>query len=585
MSIVLRVNKGSALTYAEMDTNLSSFIYSSSLNSSGTQIQLHYSGSSALGGNYAPRIETIPFPLTNITIPEAVAAGADQEVQFNKQGAFGADNLFRFDYDKNVLGIGTSTLSNMPNIGGNAKLVIHSESQREASIALTRFSSHNVKASIKFLQDNVRIADIGLLAENQEDKDTYISNRHFIPGTVGTTKEGVATVGRIHMSITGPVQGVPEQSKVATFKIDANNSPLLGIGTEHPNRQLSTAGDLGIGISPTGNTGLASFLTPIPAGINQATNSTGTKSLVPPSSYTDGLLISSPSTNEGGNIVVNINTDSAEHEAFNVITSRRNDYTVATAKVVASFPAGGQIGFNKQNSNLFGITVEGSISGSGGLYINDVPQETATFPTTPVGVDSQGRLRESLGGVTPIGGIIMWSGAINSIPDGWRLCDGGTGVGPAVDIAIPDLRNKFIVGASNTTGSPTSTVSGSAASTGGSANHDHGGNTQDHTLTLSEIPSHDHINDSYLGGRFRYFAGWSQTAVAQGVPSGWETPSADDPGDGGNPEMLIDADNQGLVNNTAIQPEGGGVSHNHGITQASSIPPYYALAYIIFVGY
>ena len=561
MSIVLRVNKGSALTYAEMDTNLSSFIYSSSLNSSGTQIQLHYSGSSALGGNYAPRIETIPFPLTNITIPEAVAAGEDQEVQFNKQSAFGAHSLFRFDYDKNVLGIGTSTLANTTNLGGNAKLVIHSESSREASIALTRFSSHNVKAGIKFLQDNVLIADMGLIATSQEDKDTYITNRHFIPGTVGTTKEGAATVGRIHMSITGPVQGVPEQSKVATFKIDVNNSPLLGIGTENPNRQLSTAGDLGIGISPTGNTGLASFLTPIPAGLNQATNSTGTKSLVPPSSYTDGLLISSPSTNEGGNIVVNINTDSAEHEAFNVITSRINDYSATTAKVVASFPAGGQIGFNKQNSNLFGITVEGSISGSGGLYINDVPQETETFPSTPVGVDSQGRLRESLGGVTPIGGIIMWSGATNAIPSGWRLCSDG--VGTVNGIQVPDLTDKFVMGAGDTY---------NPGDTGGSKNAVLVAHTHTASSGYSSVNSDNSLRVAFGGiGDNEGQGNNSQFEEGRGDPD-WNT------------KLLTTSHNH----NITVDTTGKNAAGNTDVTQTgvnANLPPYYALAYIIFVGY
>ena len=41
----------------------------------------------------------------------------------------------------------------------------------------------------------------------------------------------------------------------------------------------------------------------------------------------------------------------------------------------------------------------------------------------------------------PIGGIIMWSGSIVSIPNGWRLCDGTNGT--------PDLRDKFVVGAGN----------------------------------------------------------------------------------------------------------------------------------------
>lgn len=39
----------------------------------------------------------------------------------------------------------------------------------------------------------------------------------------------------------------------------------------------------------------------------------------------------------------------------------------------------------------------------------------------------------------PVGGIVMWSGAIGAIPAGFHLCDGGGGT--------PDLRNSFIVAA------------------------------------------------------------------------------------------------------------------------------------------
>ena len=46
MAITFRANKGQALTYAEMDTNLGSYFYSSSIN--GTVLTLHYTGSSAV---------------------------------------------------------------------------------------------------------------------------------------------------------------------------------------------------------------------------------------------------------------------------------------------------------------------------------------------------------------------------------------------------------------------------------------------------------------------------------------------------------------------------------------------------------
>jgi hypothetical protein len=42
-------------------------------------------------------------------------------------------------------------------------------------------------------------------------------------------------------------------------------------------------------------------------------------------------------------------------------------------------------------------------------------------------------------GAIPIGGIIMWSGTIASIPGNWRLCNGSEGT--------PDLRDRFVIGA------------------------------------------------------------------------------------------------------------------------------------------
>ena len=51
----------------------------------------------------------------------------------------------------------------------------------------------------------------------------------------------------------------------------------------------------------------------------------------------------------------------------------------------------------------------------------------------------------NLSGVSgiPSGFIGMWSGATDTIPSGWVLCDGNN--------STPDLRNKFIVGANTST--------------------------------------------------------------------------------------------------------------------------------------
>lgn len=66
----------------------------------------------------------------------------------------------------------------------------------------------------------------------------------------------------------------------------------------------------------------------------------------------------------------------------------------------------------------------------------------------------------------PSGIIAMWSGAINNIPSGWLLCNGSNGT--------PDLRDRFIVGAGN---------SYNVGTTGGEAVH---------TLSVAELPNHNH---------------------------------------------------------------------------------------------
>lgn len=75
MAIIFRANKGQALTYAEMDTNLGSYFYSSSVE--GANLYLHYTGSLNVPVNQtAHRI-----PLTAGTV-----AGVSYNVQYNEDG-------------------------------------------------------------------------------------------------------------------------------------------------------------------------------------------------------------------------------------------------------------------------------------------------------------------------------------------------------------------------------------------------------------------------------------------------------------------------------------------------------------------
>jgi hypothetical protein len=71
----------------------------------------------------------------------------------------------------------------------------------------------------------------------------------------------------------------------------------------------------------------------------------------------------------------------------------------------------------------------------------------------------------------PPGVIVMWSGSVASIPNGWALCDGTNGT--------PDLRDKFIVGArQDDSGMAKTSVTGALSQFGGSPSHSHTGRTE-----------------------------------------------------------------------------------------------------------
>jgi len=125
----------------------------------------------------------------------------------------------------------------------------------------------------------------------------------------------------------------------------------------------------------------------------------------------------------------------------------------------------------------------------------------------------------------PSGVIVIWSGAITAIPSGWVICDGNN--------STPDLTAKFVIHASADSGDTYD-----VDDTGGSTTS--GG----HTLVTSEMPAHTH---SYTA------------AVTVEANDGSGTPGSHAP--------------QAYTSGST----GGGGSHTH----TGTIPPYYALAYIM----
>jgi hypothetical protein len=90
----------------------------------------------------------------------------------------------------------------------------------------------------------------------------------------------------------------------------------------------------------------------------------------------------------------------------------------------------------------------------------------------------------TVAGGVPVGGIIMWSGTIATIPATWALCDGTT------NSPGPDLRDKFIVGAtSDDAGAAKTNVRGTLEQSGAATGHSHSGHAN---LTHAGLSIGDH---------------------------------------------------------------------------------------------
>jgi len=197
----------------------------------------------------------------------------------------------------------------------------------------------------------------------------------------------------------------------------------------------------------------------------------------------------------------------------------------------------GIVTYYGDGSNLTGLT------GAGASTYGDAN-------TTPViTVDSNGRITGIStvatagsgsggggGSQDPVGTIVAWSGSVASIPSDYQLCDGSAASTSALQAItganVPDLRDRFIVGASDISGTGTYPGVG-VGSTGGEASV---------ALTISQIPAHTHGYDRA-----------TQRNVADGGVNGAYVTS---------------------LTSATTDPTGSGQAHEN-------LPPYYALCYII----
>ena len=190
------------------------------------------------------------------------------------------------------------------------------------------------------------------------------------------------------------------------------------------------------------------------------------------------------------------------------------------------------------------------------LIVNSDASQIQELPTS-----------DTLAGGVPLGAILMWGGG-NTIPTGFTLCNAAN-AGTVNGITVPNLEDKFIIGAKQHDSSWKTNVTGSLGDSGG---------TKD-----SVIVSHTHTTNSIIetGSNSAKDLSGAVTHISEGFEVN------------GTVSGVFTKTNQGNSSPTesaSTSPVSGftmDVNHRHttddpGVAGTNqNLPPYVALAYII----
>ncbi|PST83932.1 hypothetical protein C7T94_04095 [Pedobacter yulinensis] len=215
-------------------------------------------------------------------------------------------------------------------------------------------------------------------------------------------------------------------------------------------------------------------------------------------------------------------------------------------------------------ANITGTTTFTLIASN--IYTSQQVAQSVTATVTP-----------DLYSLLPLGTVVMWAGGINNVPAGWMLCMGqtvqtpapagwaaGPGVtAPASGWILPDLRDRFVVGAGGT-------VAPATDSQGGPDQHTHNITVNPQSFQTTTDGTHNH----------------SMTFNTTGCMSS---------GDTSHYTLYYGMNNGkdlGCNNGTNSQNTSSDGSHNHSVTVGFSNvvsatqngginPPWYSLAFII----
>nr|MDJ0520217.1 hypothetical protein [Trichodesmium sp. MO_231.B1] len=169
------------------------------------------------------------------------------------------------------------------------------------------------------------------------------------------------------------------------------------------------------------------------------------------------------------------------------------------------------------------LDVDGNLKLQNGVAVNEI-SDSGTLSSSSQKILTEQAIKSYVDQRLPSGVILMWSGAANQIPQGWVLCDGQNNT--------PNLKDRFIVGAGN------------------SYNPGNTGGYNQVTLTIEQMPSHNHAN-----GNYKYL-------MRKNI--NWTTDGTDKNG----------ANEPDVVNVGEIKSQGSNQAHENR-------PPYYALCFIM----